>query len=116
MTAAMLRPITIIRADISAEEVADVLAVELGSQYSVSPRSTTRRGKGRRPPGAEEVVVEDRAQRARMAIVRLEWDGDQTVLTVRPGGFALDRLVNRFGVASQVIRVLRQSAELRMGA
>src|SRR5581483_6827781 len=93
--------ITILRPDITSDEVVDVLCAALGPSYRVA-RS-----------GADEVKVEAGPSRAGRAVVRVDPGPDRTVLTVRAGALAIRRPSSR-SVARRVRRVLHQSAELRM--
>lgn len=95
-----MRAVTILRPDITSDELVDVLSAALGPRYRVA-RS-----------GANTVLVQAGSKRAARAQVRIDPGPDRTVLTVRAGGLAFGR--RSFGVARRVTRVLQQSAELRM--
>jgi len=96
-----MRAITILRPDITSDEVVDVLCAALGPRYRVA-RS-----------GADEVKVEAGPSHAGQASVRVNPGPDRTVLTVRAGALAIRRPSSR-SVSRTVRRALHQSAELRM--
>jgi hypothetical protein len=96
-----MRAVTILRPDITSDELVEVLSAALGPRYRVA-RS-----------GADGVLVQAGLKPAVRAHVGVDRGPDRTVLTVRAGGLVFGRL-NSFGLARRVRRVLQQSAELRM--
>ena len=95
-----MRAITILRPDITSDELVAVLSAAL-----VHCRVSQS--------GADAVLVQAGSKRAARAFVLVDREPDRTVLTVRAGGLAFGRLKS-FGLARRVTRVLQQSAELRM--
>jgi hypothetical protein len=110
-----MRGVTILRPDITSGEVADVLSRALGPDYQVMSSSPPRWSAKAMPADADTLLVEtvSRRRRAHVIIVR---QADRTRLTVSPSGLIVARLINSLGIARKVVRVLRQSAELRMPA
>jgi len=109
-----MRTVTILRPDITSDEVVDVLSRALGPDYHVVASSRTNWAARVVPADAETVLVRAGSNRVWRAYVSVVRQADRTRLRVSPGGLAIDRLINSFGIARKVTRVLRQSAELRM--
>jgi len=111
-----MRTVTILRADITGDEVAEVLSAALGPRHHARRLPETSPGDTAAASAADVVIVEVESKptvRARVHVVRR---ADRTLITVHPDGRAFARLINGRGIARRVTHVLRQSAELRMGA
>jgi hypothetical protein len=111
-----MRTVTILRADITSGEVADVLSRALGPGYQVIPSSPTSRAGRALPAGADALLVRTSSSRLRRAQVNIVRQPDRTRIDVSPGGFVFAYPINSLGIARKVTGVLRQSAELRMPA
>jgi hypothetical protein len=85
--------VTVPRADLTTEEVLAVLRDGLGAGYNVLPGMAMGRTALQGPHKGRP-------------------RGGQTELRISPGGITLDRLVNTFGVARAVRRVLASSPGL----
>jgi hypothetical protein len=108
--------ITVARADLSTEEVADTLRQGLGPKYNVLPGVAINWNPfgDVRASHPDSIVVRPGANRFIRAQVRLSRDSQTTTLHVSPGGVGpVPRLTNRFGLERKVLRVLRDEANLR---
>jgi|SRR5581483_2461139 hypothetical protein len=105
-----MRTVTILRPDITGGEVADVLGRALGPNWEVIVIPATGTG------NEDAVLVKTGSSRLWRVHVSVVRQLDRTKLSVTPGGLLFGRLVNSFGIARTVTRVLHQSAELRMPA
>jgi len=102
------------RADLTTEEVVTVLRDGLGAGYNVLPgmamgRFLFQAAHEGRP---NTIVVGTGDNRVVKTQVTITPRGGQTELRISPGGVTWDLLLNTFGVAREVSRVLRSSADL----
>ena len=106
--------IAVPRADVTTEEVSEVLRQGLGPKYQVLP------GVGMnwnpvgnpRPDHPDMITVATAPSRLFRAEVKISQQPDRTVLHVIAGGIGpVPRLINRFWIAEKVRRVL-QAARL----
>jgi hypothetical protein len=107
--------VTIPRADITSEQVGAALRDGLRGRYDVFPGMRMPRLPfgGPRASGPDEIVVgqgQNPMVRAQVTITR--GDG-HTDIRITPGGVAGDLLMNTFGIAREVRRVLREAPGLR---
>jgi hypothetical protein len=106
--------VTVPRADLTTEEVATVLRDGLGAGYNVLPGMamgrTMLQGPHKGRPNTIVVGAGDNViVKAQVTIIAR--DG-QTDLRISPGGVTADLLINIFGVARKVRRVLATSPGL----
>jgi hypothetical protein len=107
--------ITIPRADVTTEEVSEVLRNGLGPQYNVLPESAVNWNPVGKPRSGhpDTIVVGIGFSRVFRAAVRISRNSERTVLHVTPGGITvMPRLVNRVWIAEKVRRVLRAAPGL----
>jgi hypothetical protein len=112
--------ITVPRADVTAEVLANALRQGLG--LPGSPRYNVLPGVGvnwnpvgnPRPHHSDSVVVGTGSNRLFRAQVRISRRPGETILHVSPGGVSPPpRLINRFWIARRVLQVLRVAPGLR---
>jgi hypothetical protein len=106
--------VTVPRADLTTEEVVAVLRDGLGAGYNVLPGMAMGRTalQGPHKGRPNTIVVGTGDNIIVKAQVTISPRGGQTELRISPGGITLDRLVNTFGVAREVRRVLASSLGL----
>jgi hypothetical protein len=100
--------VTIPRADLTTEEVVTVLRGGLGAGYNVLPGMAMGRTafQGPREGQPNTIVVGAGDNRVVKAQVTITLRGPQTELRISPGGVTWDLVLNIFGVARKVRRVL----------
>jgi hypothetical protein len=106
--------VTVPRADLTTEEVVTALRDGLGAGYNVLPGMATGRTilQGPHKGRSNTIVVgtgDNVVVKAQVTIIAR--DG-QTDLRISPGGVTADLLLNTFGVARKVRRVLASSPGL----
>jgi hypothetical protein len=106
--------VTVTRADLTTEEVVTVLRNGLGDDYNVLPgmaigRTTLQDPHKGRP---NTIVVGTGENRIVKAQVTITPRGGQTELRISPGGVTWDLVLNTFGVARKIRRVLASSPSL----
>ncbi|HEY3957863.1 MAG TPA: hypothetical protein VGM53_31225 [Streptosporangiaceae bacterium] len=109
--------VTIPRTDITSEQVGAALRNGLDGRYDVFPGMRMNRLPigGPQPAGPDEIVVgkgQNPMVRAQVTITRR--DG-RTDIRITPGGVAGDLLMNTFGIAREVRRVLQEAPGLGSG-
>ena len=108
--------ITVPRAVVTSDEVADALRQGLGPQYHVLPGTGVNCWNpvgGPRPDHPDTIVVGTGSTRLSRAQVRISQDAGETILRVTPGGLGLFTLPNRLWVVHKVRQVLRAAPTLR---
>jgi hypothetical protein len=108
--------ITIHRADVTSDEVADALRQGLGSRYKVLPGTGVNCWNpvgGPRPNCPGTIVVGTGSTRLSRAQVRISHNARETILHVSPGGVGLLTLANRLRIVHKVRQVLRATPTLR---
>jgi hypothetical protein len=108
--------ITIPRADVTSDEVADALRQGLGSWYKVLPGTSVNCWNpvgGPRPDHPDTIVVGTGSTRLSRAQVKISQDPGKTTLHVSPGGIGLLTLTNRLWIVRKVRQVLRAAPSLR---
>jgi hypothetical protein len=108
--------ITVPRADVTSDEVADALRQGLGSRYKVLPGTGVNCWNpvgGPRPDHPDTIVVGTGSTRLSRAQVRISQDAGKTTLHVSPGGIGLLTLANRLWIVRKVRQVLRAAPSLR---
>jgi hypothetical protein len=100
--------VTIFRADLTTEEVVTVLRNGLGAGYNVLPGMAMGRTAlhGPREGQPNTIVVGIGDNRVVKAQVTINPRGPKTELRISPGGVTWDLVINIFGVARKVRRVL----------
>jgi hypothetical protein len=107
--------ITVLRPDVTTEEVSQVLREGLGPRYNVLPGKGMNWNPvgGPRPDQPGKIVVGTGSTRVFRAEVVLSQSSGQTVLHVIAGGLTLvPRLINQFWIAALVRRVLQAAPSL----
>jgi hypothetical protein len=107
--------ITIPRADVTSDEIADALRRGLGSRYKVLPGTGVNCWNpvgGPRPDHPNRIVVGTGSTRLARAQVRISEDAGETILHVGPGGVGLLTLANRLWIVRKVRQVLRAAPSL----
>ncbi len=104
--------ITIPRADVTSEEVCRTLRDGLGDHYHVIPDVIMGQMQitGSRPatePG--HILVGTGSNQTFKAEVKISRQGEQTIISIKPGGLIWPRVVNTFGIARKVRDVLTTS-------
>ena len=108
--------ITVPRADVTTEEVSEVLRQGLGSRYKVLPGKAMNWNPvgDLRADHPDKIVIGTGSTRLFRAEVVLSQRSGQTALHVIAGGLTLlPRLTNRLWIAEKVRRVLRAAPSLR---
>jgi hypothetical protein len=108
--------ITVPRADVTSDEVADALRQGLGSRYKVLPGTGVNCWNpvgGPRPDHPDTIVVGTGSTRLSRAQVRISQDAGKTTLHVSPGGIGLLTLANRLWIVRKVRQVLAAAPSLR---
>jgi hypothetical protein len=107
--------ITVPRADVTSDEVADVLRQGLGARYNVLPGKgiNWNPAGGPRPDHPDTIVVGTGSTRLFRAQVRISQDAGETILHVSPGGLGWPRVPNRLWIARKVLQVLHAAPSLR---
>jgi len=109
--------VTVHRADLTTEEVVSALRDGLGDGYNVMPGKAM----GRTMYQAEHdgrpntIVVGTGENRIVKAQVTISPRGGQTELRINAGGLSWDWLMNSFGIAQKVKKVLESSPTLSAG-
>lgn len=106
--------ITIPRADVSSETVAQALRDGLGPNHNVLPGMRLIRSPFSEPvPGSPDTIVvgtgNNRVWRAQVSIAR---GAGQTKLRITPGGLISDFVLNAVGIARKTRRVLASAPGL----
>jgi hypothetical protein len=104
--------VTVPRADVTAQEVADALRQGLGPRYNVLPGvGLNWNPVGRPPPDHPDSVLIGRgSNRLFRAHVRISRPPGETILHVSPGGIGPPlRLINRWWIARRALQVLRST-------
>jgi hypothetical protein len=106
--------VTVSRADLTTEEVVAVLRDGLGAGYNVLPGMTIGRTafQGPKQGRPNTIVVGTDDNHVVKAQVTITPQDGQTKLQIRPGGITWDLVLNTFGVARKVRRVLASSPGL----
>jgi hypothetical protein len=109
--------ITVPRADLTTEEVVTALRNGLGENYNVLPGMVIGRTmlQGPRKGRPNTIVVGTEQNRVVKAQVTITPRGGQTELRISPGGVTWDLVLNTFGVAREIRRVLTSSPGLSAG-
>ena len=106
--------VTVSRADLTTEEVVEVLKEGLGDRYNVLPgmamgRTVYQAAHEGRP---DTIVVGTGENRVVKAQVTITPRGGQTELRISPGGISWDWVLNTFGIARKVQRVLADAPNM----
>lgn len=106
--------VTVPRADLTTEEVVQVLRDGLGAGYNVLPGMAMGRAAFQGPhEGRPNTIVvgtgDNRVVKAQVTIVPRS---GRTELRISPGGLMGDLLMNTFGIARKVQQVLARSPRL----
>jgi hypothetical protein len=106
--------VTVPRADLTTDEVVAVLRNGLGDGYHVLPGMTMGQlpFQGPRKGGPNTIVVGVGDNRQVKALVTITPRGGQTKLRIRPSGITVTLVVNTFGIARTVRKVLASSPSL----
>jgi hypothetical protein len=106
--------ITVPRADVTPEEVVSALRDGLGDGYNVLPGMAMGRSvyQAEHEGQPNEIVVGTGQNRVVKAQVTITPRGGQTELRISPGGLTWDLVLNAFGVARKVQRVLASAPNL----
>jgi hypothetical protein len=106
--------VTVPRADLTTEEVCQVLRDGLGDRYNVLPGMAIGRAAFSAPHEGQpnQIVVGTGDNRAVKAQVTITPRGGQTELRISPGGLIGDLIYNTLGIAQTVKRVLQSSPAL----
>lgn len=106
--------VTVPRADLSTEEVVTVLRDGLGASYNVLPGMTMGQlpFQGPRQGRPNTIVVGTGDNRQVKALVTITPRGGQTKLRIRPSGITITLVLNTFGIARTVRKVLASSPSL----
>jgi hypothetical protein len=106
--------VTVSRADLTTEEVVTVLRDGLGAGYNVLPGMTIGQlaFQGPKQGRPNTIVVGTGDNRLIKAQVTITPHDGQTELRIRSGGITLYRIVNTFGLAREIRRVLASSPGL----
>jgi hypothetical protein len=106
--------VTVPRADVTTEEVVQVLKDGLGDSYNVLPGKAIGRTmyQAEHDGGPNTIVVGTGENRVVKAQVTITPQGGQTELRISAGGLTWDLLMNTFGVAQKVKKVLESSPVL----
>ncbi len=107
--------VTVPRADVTSHEVAEALRDGLDPQYNVEPgERMTRNPFGHPHPDESDAILVGKGSntviRAEVNIVR---HSDHTELRIRPGGLLGQLVLNTFGLAPKIRRVLRDASSLK---
>lgn len=103
--------VTVPRADVTTEEVTAVLRNGLGSRYHVTPgmRMTRNPFGSPRPAGPGEILVDAGSGAVVRAQVRIIRQSDRTQIRITPGGLLGQLVLNTFGIAPEIHRVLKEA-------
>ena len=106
--------VTVPRPDVTTAEVVSALRDGLGAGYNVLPGMAMGRTplQGPHEGRPNTIVVGTDDNRVVKAQVTITTRGGQTRLRIRPGGITLTLVLNTFGVAREVRRVLANSSSL----
>jgi hypothetical protein len=109
--------VTVPRADLTAEEVVEVLRNGLGAGYNVLPGMAMGQlpFQGPHQGRPNTIVVGTGDNRQIKAQVTITPRGGQTRLRIRPSGITLTLVMNTFGIARKVRGVLASSPSLSAG-
>ena len=106
--------VTVPRADLTPEEVVSALRDGLGEEYNVLPGKAMGRTmyQAEHDGQSNEILVGTGQNRLVKAQVTLTPRGGQTELRISAGGLTWDWLMNSFGVAQKVKKVLTSAPAL----
>jgi hypothetical protein len=106
--------VTVPRENLTTDDVVRILRDGLGADYNVLPGMTIGQFAFQGPQEGREntIVVGTGANRLVKAQVTITSRGGQTELRISPGGITWDLLLNTFGVARKVRKVLESSPSL----
>jgi hypothetical protein len=106
--------VTVPRAAVTTEEVVTVLRDGLGADYHVLPGMAIGQlpFQGPHQGRPNTIMVGTGENRQVKAQVTITPRGGQTKLRIRPGGITVTLVLNTFGIAREVRRVLATSANL----
>jgi hypothetical protein len=106
--------VTVPRADLTTEEVVSALRDGLGDSYNVLPGKAMGRTmyQSEHEGQPNTIVVGTGENRLVKAQVTITPRGGQTELRINAGGLSWDWLMNSFGVAQKVKKVLESSPTL----
>jgi hypothetical protein len=106
--------ITVRRANVTSEEVAEALRSGLEPRYEVQPGMRMPRTPlvGSPRPDRPELILVSSGRMAR-AQVRIIRHSGMTDIRVTPGGVLADLLMNTLGIAPKVRQVLREAPGLK---
>jgi hypothetical protein len=106
--------ITVPRADVTAEEVAEALRDRLDDRYNVRPGMRMTRNPFGKPQGAQpdQILVDGGSGAVVRAQVHIIQQTDRTEIRITPGGLAGQLVLNTFGIAREVRRVLLEAPGL----
>ena len=106
--------VTVPRADLTTDEVVTVLQDGLGEGYNVLPGKAMGRTMYQKEHDGQpnNIVVGTGENRMVKAQVTITPRGGQTELRINAGGLSWDWLMNSFGIAQKVKKVLESSATL----
>lgn len=110
--------ITLPRADVTSDEVAQALRNGLGQEYHVLPgmRMTQYPWGKPRPDQPDTIMVGTQGDRLWRAQVTLIRRSGQTTIRITAGGIFSDRIANTFGIARAIRRVLSEDPGLGASA
>jgi len=106
--------VTVPRADLTTEEVVSALRDGLGDGYNVLPGKAMGRTvyQAEHEGRPNQIVVGTGENRIVKAQVTITSKGAQTELRISPGGLTWDWVLNTFGIARKVQRVLASAPTL----
>jgi hypothetical protein len=106
--------VTVPRVDVTSDEVAEALRNGLDPQYNVAPgERMTRNPFGHpRPDQSDAILVGKGSNTVIRAEVNIVRGSEHTELRIRPGGLAGQFVLNTFGLARTIRRVLRDAPSL----
>ena len=109
--------VTVPRADLTTEEVVSALKDGLGDGYNVLPGKAAGRTmyQAEHDGRPNQIVVGTGENRVVKAQVTITPRGGQTELRISAGGLTWDWLMNSFGVAQKVKKVLESAPTLSAG-
>jgi hypothetical protein len=107
-------PIIAISGDVPSQEIARVISDGLGPRYRVQQQKSVGWGFGK-PADADEdnIAVTAGSGRFRRTQVRVNRDGDRTVIHIAPPGPLQLWLINTIGIARKVRQALQDAPELK---
>jgi hypothetical protein len=107
--------ITVPRSDLSSVEVSEILRDRLGPSYNVLPgmRMTRNPFGNPQPDQPDQIMVGTGSNRMVRAQVTITRRNGQSIIRITPGGVAGELIMNTFGIARHVQRVLANSPWVR---